>query len=161
MRKWIVVAILWLLPATAHARFDICNETESWYYEVQAGYYDPSVSDWRSRGTYVLYPGECALVSEEAEGDYFYFQGLYTLNVEQAVQEGEDWEQALGVMIGLAAFDFIEGDVAMCVDSGPFDIVGDRRCVSRGYDFGYFVEVEGRRGSCLIELLPEGRFIGC
>ncbi len=111
-----VLALVSLVPGTARAGLEICNNTQV-RQTVAIGY--KSGDDWVSEGWWNIDANDCkTLVGGDLKQRFYYF-----------LAKSSGWN-------------FTDENIAFCTASEVFTIIGDENCTERGYDKGYFSKID-------------------
>lgn len=153
--------LLWLALAgpAAHAQIELCNESKSYHYSVALAWWNAEVENWVSRGWFNIKPRQCVKALPAAlAGNHVYLYARYL--IPSAQRSGNDFVDLMDSILTAGSYGEITGEYGICVQKKAFSLVGNRRCVSRGFDSVQAAEIVLKSGSrgVSIELDDEGRY---
>lgn len=134
----------------AAADVELCNESRLLHYQAVLGYFDPAPKEWISRGWLVMAPGKCVMANTGPIAN-----GALYLHAEYFVPARDGAAATAGAA---SAPGTISGNYGLCALKDGFEILGDKKCRSRGFDTVNAAEVKtGEARSVSIELFEGGQ----
>jgi len=148
-----ILGLLCSFPAAADV--ELCNEARLIKYQVAIGFFDPAPGAWVSMGWSIVAPGKCMVVPTGplTKGAIYLHADYYV----PTKDTGNVWVDLIAAGIAADMAGSIVGEFDICTQEKAFEILGDTKCVNRGFRRSGAVELKiGDARSALVELLDQG-----